>query len=118
MKKFITPLAITVSLFSSAAFAQCIGSDSYQTCTDQSGNTYNVSRSGNQTTVNGTAANGNTWNQTSTKMGNQTYTNGMAVDGSTWNSTTTSYGNGNYSVSGTDSDGNYFNRSCNQFGCN
>lgn len=101
------------------SWAGCYGSDSYQTCDDDSGNHYSVQRYGDTTTVHGNNYNtGSSWDQTSTRSGNQTYTNGHDADGNPWHSTTTDYGNGNYSVQGTDSQGNYFSRNCNQSGCN
>jgi hypothetical protein len=40
-------------LFASMANAVCVGSDVYQTCSDNSGNSYSVTRAGNHTSVNG-----------------------------------------------------------------
>ncbi|GAA4493600.1 hypothetical protein [Pseudaeromonas paramecii] len=105
MKKAILAAAL---MLHTTAWAGCIGSASLQTCTDNSGNVYTVSRLGNQTIVQGSNANtGNTWNQTSTRMGNVTTTNGYDADGNSWNSTSTRLGNRVYQ-SGTDSDGNFF----------
>lgn len=113
MKKFLLVL-----LFPALAQAGCFGSDTYKTCTDDSGNTYQVNKFGNQTVVNGRSQDGNAWNQTSNKIGNQTITNGNAANGQSWNSTTTSYGNGQYNVQGTDANGQSFYKACNQYGCN
>lgn len=44
--------------------AYCLGTGAFQTCTDDSGNSYNVQRMGNMTIQSGTAANGQQWNQT------------------------------------------------------
>lgn len=114
--KWIAPVLFCCPLI---AWAGCYGSDEYQTCDDASGNYYQVQRDGNVTTLRGRNDNtGSSWNQTSTRNGDQTYTNGHDADGHSWHSTTTDYGNGNYSVQGTDSQGNYFSRHCTQSGCN
>ena len=104
-----TILIIGVALtIAGNAKAGCMGSDSLQTCTDNSGNMYTVSRLGNQTIVQGSnAQTGNSWSQTSTHMGNTTYTNGFDADGNNWNSTSQRVGNSVFQ-SGTDSEGNPF----------
>lgn len=112
-------LVVSLLLVSSTSFAGCFGSAAMQTCTDNSGNTYNVSRYGNTTHVQGrNSSTGNTWNSTSNTYGNTTYTQGTDADGNSWSQNSTNYGNGMRSVTGTDSDGNPYNYTCNQFGCN
>ncbi|QGR09568.1 hypothetical protein [Pantoea phytobeneficialis] len=112
-------ISLALLFFPIASWAACFGSDAYQTCNDNSGNTYHVQRFGNTTNVQGSnMSTGNNWSQSSTSYGNQTETHGTAANGNTWNSTTTSYGNGNYSVHGRDTNGNYFSKNCNRFGCN
>lgn len=111
-------LIILASAFSMSAQAACYGTGSYQTCTDNSGNSYNVSRYGNQTQVNGyNAGTGSSWSQNSTTVGNTTFHNGTAANGNSWNGTTQSYG-GITTHSGTDSRGNYYNKTCTAYGCN
>ena len=85
------------------AQATCIGSGSFKTCTDTSGNSYSVSRFGNQTIVNGTSANGSSWSQQSIRAGSNTYTTGRAANGNSWNATSTPY-----ATFGTDSNGDSF----------
>lgn len=104
-----TLLIICVALtIAGNAKAGCMGSDSLQTCTDDSGNMYTVSRLGNQTIVQGNnAQTGNSWSQTSTHMGNTTYTNGSDADGNSWSSTSQRVGDSVFQ-SGMDSDGNMF----------
>lgn len=116
MKKLVFSLFL-LSL-NGAIFAQCIGSGSVRSCYDyNTGNSYQINRLGNMTTVNGYNANtGSSWSQTSNRIGNTTYTNGYDKDGNSWNSTTQRVGNYRFTT-GTDSDGNYFSRTCNQFGC-
>ncbi|MAE36059.1 MAG: hypothetical protein CMH97_12685 [Oceanospirillaceae bacterium] len=98
--------------------AGCYGNDSLKTCYDDSGNSYTVSKFGNQTTVQGTnSRTGSAWSSQSTTIGNTTYQTGTAADGGQWNQTIQTFGDTQYR-SGTDSDGNYFNKTCNQFGCN
>jgi hypothetical protein len=58
---------------------------------------------------------GSTWQQNSTTMGNTTLHNGM-TNGNSWNMTDQRLG-GTRFLNGTDSRGNSFSRTCNQFGC-
>ncbi|MBS0452304.1 MAG: hypothetical protein JSS14_13430 [Proteobacteria bacterium] len=108
--------AACLSLLASAAHAGCFGSEAFKTCTDDSGNTYNVRRFGNTTNVQGTSLDGHNWNQSSQRIGNSTFTNGTAADGSTWNSTAQRVGNTTF-INGTDSRGNAFSQTCDRFGC-
>jgi hypothetical protein len=110
--------AILLAFAVAPTWANCIGSPGFQTCYDNSGNSYQVNRMGNTTTVQGyNAQTGSSWNQTSQQVGNSTYTNGTAANGQPWNSTTMNMGNGNTMTYGTDSRGNSFQRNCNQYGC-
>lgn len=97
--------------------AQCIGSDTFSTCTDNNGNSYTVNRMGNMTTVNGNFSNGSTWSQSSTAIGNFTYTNGTAANGKSWNETQINTGERRI-VTGINSQGEPYSYSCNQYGCN
>jgi hypothetical protein len=116
MKK--TLLALTLSLAAGSAAAGCIGSGSFQTCTDSSGNSYSVNRIGNTTFTNGyNSDTGSTWNQTSTTIGNTTFHNGTAADGGTWHGTSTKIGDMTIN-SGTDSNGNSYHSTCTKYGCN
>ncbi|WP_353433134.1 hypothetical protein [Polynucleobacter sp. MWH-UH23A] len=96
-------------LSSAAAFANanCYGTANSYNCYDsQSGNSYNVQKYGNTTQMQGYNANtGNSWSQNSNTYGNQTYTQGTASNGNSWNQTTTPN-----AVYGTDSRGNYYYR--------
>ena len=86
------------------AHAQCIGTSSFRTCTDASGNTYTTTRSGNMSTTYGSnPSTGSTWSQQSYRSGNMTNTYGTDSNGRSWNSTTTPYG-----TYGTDARGNSF----------
>ncbi|MNF01934.1 hypothetical protein [Ensifer canadensis] len=83
MKTLIAALAL--SLIAAPAFALCIGSDTLQSCTDTSGNSYTINRMGNTTFMNGSnAETGSQWNQTSTTVGNSTFHNGTDKDGNSW----------------------------------
>ncbi|MFI8608486.1 hypothetical protein ACIGFL_09195 [Pseudomonas sp. NPDC077649] len=116
MKHLIS--AIAAFFLSSQAIAGCFGSGSLQTCTDNSGNTYNVQRFGNTTSVQGyNAGTGSNWNQTSTTIGNTTFHNGTSANGNSWNGTSNRIGNTTFH-NGTDSKGNPYSATCNQFGCN
>lgn len=100
-----------------AASATCVGSGTFQSCTDSSGNSYNVQRYGNTTNVQGTnAQTGSNWNQSSTTMGNTTMHNGTAANGSSWSGTSQQMG-GTTFHNGTDSRGNFYNKTCNAHGC-
>ncbi|RDL50151.1 hypothetical protein BLJAPNOD_01269 [Ensifer sp. M14] len=54
--------ALTLSLIAAPAFALCMGSDTLQSCTDTSGNSYTTTRMGNTTFMQGSnAETGSTW---------------------------------------------------------
>lgn len=110
-------LLATILLSSISAQAACVGTGSFKSCTDDSGNSYTVNKLGNSTYVQGTnAETGSSWNQQTHRSGNTSNTYGSSADGSTWNSTT--YRNGSTTNTyGTDSKGNSFSRTCNQYGC-
>jgi hypothetical protein len=112
MKRLLVAALLTVS---ASTYANCFGSGSFQTCTDASGNTYNIQRYGNTTNVQGSAPNGSQWNQTSQTYGNTTYHNGTAANGNTWNGSTMNLGNMQMH-NGTDSRGNSYNRTCTRIG--
>lgn len=115
MKKIIA--SVTLLIATSSAFATCVGTDSYQTCTDDSGNTYEVQRIGNTTNVQGYNPNtGSSWDQQSTTIGNTTFHSGTSADGGSWNGTSTRIGNTTFNE-GIDSDGNPYSSTCNQYGC-
>lgn len=78
----------TAAIFTLAGNAQaaCFGSQAMSTCTDDSGNTYNVQRYGNTTQVQGSNPyTGNMWNQTNQTYGNTTYQTGNSSNGNSWN---------------------------------
>ncbi len=112
---FKSALALALLALSTNLFANCVGSGSFQSCMDSSGNSYTVQRLGNTTLLNGTAANGNTWSQTSQSMGNTTFHNGTAANGNSWNGTTQSIGNRQF-YNGTDSRGRSYSGSCTTIG--
>lgn len=113
MKLAIAAVALLSVL---SAQATCIGSGSMYTCSDASGNTYNVNRMGNTTFMNGyNAQTGSQWNQTSQTMGNTTFHNGTAANGNSWNGTSTNIGNTQF-YNGTDSRGNSYSRTCTRIG--
>ncbi|HTH11641.1 MAG TPA: hypothetical protein VMA55_18875 [Acidovorax sp.] len=116
MKKTMFALAFAMAGF---AHANCVGGPGFQTCTDlQSGNTYQVQRFGNTTTINGHNSNtGTSWNQTTQTYGNTTQHRGTASNGQSWNGTTINNGNGFTQQYGTDSNGRNYNKSCGPLGC-
>lgn len=108
---------LMVGLVSAIVGASCYGSDSYKTCTDQNGNTYNVQKYGNQTTTYGTnSRTGSTWNEQASTYGNTTTINGTASNGAKWNETIQSYGN-TQTISGTDANGKSFYKTCSNGNC-
>jgi hypothetical protein len=116
--KFIMGTAVLTLAMVTPCWAQssCVGSASLKTCTDDSGNSYTVSKFGNTTNVLGSSAGtGSTWSQTSSTFGNTTYTNGVAANGQLWNQTTSSIGHSTYTY-GTDANGKPFSKTCTQFG--
>jgi hypothetical protein len=115
MKNLIVAIAILATPF--VVNAGCFGSEAFKTCTDDSGNTYNVQKFGGTTNVQGTnSQTGSAWSQTSNTFGNTTQTYGNAANGSTWNSTTIA-SPGMTQQFGTDSKGDSFNKTCTQAGC-
>lgn len=140
MKSTALFIACVAASMLGQASAACYGSSTFKTCTDQSGNTYNVQRIGNTTQVNGyNSATGSNWNQSSQRIGNSTFTTGTDSDGNSWNQNSQKLGDttiqsgydsngrsyngtvrkvGNsVNYSGTDSNGNYYNKTCNEYGC-
>jgi len=111
--------AVLATFFSAAAFANCIGTSTMQTCTDNNGNSYQVNRFGNMTTVNGyNGQTGSSWNETSNTYGNRTVINGTAANGASWNENITNFGNGTRMIDGTNSQGQSYSHYCNAYGCN
>lgn len=110
MSRIIPALILT---FCIPASATCIGTSSFSTCSDTSGNRYNVQRFGNTTSMQGYNSNtGSSWSQRSTQIGNTTFNSGFSADGGAWNTTRQDFGNGNYTISGSDSQGNSVYKSC------
>ncbi len=115
MKNLLIASALVFAPF--FADAACFGSDAYQTCTDDSGNSYDVQRYGNTTQMQGyNSSNGSQWSQTTQTYGNTTYHNGTAANGSSWSGTSSSYG-GTTVHQGTDSNGQSYYKTCNKYGC-
>ena len=105
-------------VFSCGTNAGCFGTQSFYTCNDNSGNSYNVNKFGNNTNVNGyNSATGSQWNEHSTTMGNLTQINGTAANGRHWNETINNFGNGMRTINGVDSNGNSFSTFCGPGGC-
>ena len=106
-------------LFMTGANASCFGSESMYTCNDpQSGNNYQVRKSGSATYMTGNnPSTGSTWSQNSRTSGKTTYQNGTSSDGGVWNQTIRENGSMGTTYSGTDSKGNYYSKTCNKFGC-
>lgn len=115
MKLKVILVAAGICLMVGPAMAGCVGTDAFQSCFDGSGNNYTVSRFGNMMTMQGSNADGSSWSQTSNHLGNSVYTNGE-TNGRSWNETQTTTGFGTTTY-GTDSHGQSFYQTCNQFGC-
>lgn len=117
MKAFLTAIGLAAALSSAPVLAGCFGSANLYTCTDDTGNTYQVNKFGNQTNVTGSnARNGTTWSQRSQTFGNTTIQQGYDGQGNSWNQTINSFG-GTTTRSGTNSQGESFYQTCTQFGC-
>lgn len=109
--------SLLLTLLIPAAHAGCYGSSSYYSCSDASGNSYNVQKYGNSTNTQGyNAGTGSAWSQNSQTIGGTTYQRGTDSDGNSWNQTIRKSG-GSTTYSGTDSDGNSYYKTCNKFGC-
>jgi hypothetical protein len=116
--RFLLSAAALVCITAQAQ-VQCVGSGAFRTCTDlQNGNTYNVQKFGNTTTMQGSNPNGSQWSQTSQSIGNMNITNGTAANGQRWNETQINMGGGMVTRYGTDANGRPFMQTCTQFGCN
>lgn len=119
MGKFV--VLLLSALFVSGANAGCFGTESVYSCSDpQSGNNYQVTKFGGTTSMTGTnTRTGNSWSQNSTTYGDITQQNGISSDGSSWRQTIQKNSlTGGTTYSGTDSNGNYYSKTCTQFGCN
>lgn len=117
IKNLTIPLVVLLLSFNVSA--QCIGGNTYSSCYDDNGNEYEVYRYGSTTEVHGrNLSTGSEWSQESNTYGNITETNGIAANGNEWNSTRTDLGNGNYTLDGTDSNGDSFYYLCDNYGCN
>jgi hypothetical protein len=114
MKKLF--LSALVTLLGGFANAACFGTGALRTCTDDSGNSYNVQKFGNSTNVQGFNANtGSQWSQNSQTLGNTTYIQGNS-NGRNWNETIQTMP-GMTTYSGTDSMGRSFTKVCTAAGC-
>ena len=81
--------ALAALFIYSPAHANCFGTSTMSTCYDDSGNSYNVQRFGDQTFMHGSnARTGSSWSQNSLSIGDTTFHNGTDSDGNSWNSTT------------------------------
>jgi hypothetical protein len=117
MRTFLAFLLLVGLGWTAPASAACFGSDEFSTCTDDSGNTYDIQRFGNQTDMNGSnAGTGSNWSEHSMTLGDTTYIDGQAANGNSWNETEQHIGNTEI-YSGTDSNGNSFYRTCGPGGC-
>ena len=98
--------------------SNCTGSETMYTCVDpNNGNTYEITKYGNITEVQGSSLSGSTWSQTTETIGGTTYTTGYDKDGNEWTQTGEKIGD-TYYYNGTDSDGNAFSGSCDPYpGC-
>ena len=117
MKKILALLGLlALVLTSSLSQAACYGSGSTYTCTDTSGNNYNVQKYGNTTQIQGSnAATGSTWSQSSQTFGNTTQIQGNS-NGRAWNETIQS-SPGMTTYSGTNTNGQFYQKTCTAAGC-
>ena len=107
------------SIFSAFSNASCFGSPNSYTCNDlNSGNSYNVQKIGNTTLMNGfNPYTGSNWSQNSQTYGNITQIQGQ-TNGNPWNQTIQHLPSlGTTIYQGTNSQGHFFQKTCNQFGC-
>jgi hypothetical protein len=117
MRSFIfTGAAILAVCFAASEVrAACFGMSNFQTCNDNAGNQYTVSRFGNMTQLNGSNAwTGSRWSETTNTIGNTTYFNGM-TNGHPWNMTRQSFG-GMTTYNGMNANGQLFSHTCTQYG--
>ncbi|EGR4069222.1 hypothetical protein DDN14_07945 [Vibrio cholerae] len=117
MKSLHIAVGIVASyLLAPNAFAECFGTDTFQTCYDNNGNTYSVQNIGNSTFVQGTNLQGDSWTQDTYRTGTTSQTYGVDSNGDTWNSSTQKLYGGGSITTGTDSEGNLFSTLCDSNG--
>jgi hypothetical protein len=111
MRTFLACLLLVGLGLASPASAECIGTQAFSTCTDDSGNTYDIQRFGNQTFMTGhNSRTGSHWSEDTMTFGNTTFIDGKASNGSNWNETQQRIGNMEF-YSGRDSRGQSFSGS-------
>lgn len=102
---------------SSAAQAACFGTPGFQTCTDDSGNSYTVQRFGGSTYMEGrNSTTGSSWSQESHTFGNTTNVYGRDSSGRSWDNTIQT-SPGMVQQYGRDASGRSFSRTCTAAGC-
>ena len=112
-----TIVGLFLILASSFSQATCYGTGAFRTCTDSSGNNYNIQQYGNSTNMQGyNAATGSNWTQNSQTFGNTTQIQGNS-NGRNWSETIQS-SPGMTTYSGTNSQGQNFYKICTVAGCN
>lgn len=115
MRTFLAAtLLLSASTISNAA---CYGTANNYTCNDPSGNTYSVQKYGGMTNMQGyNASTGSNWSQNSQTYGGTTQIQGQS-NGRPWNETIQTMP-GMTTYSGSNINGQPFNRICTAFGCN
>ena len=80
--------AIVTIFVVNVASAACYGTDTFQNCDDNSGNSYTINRFGDTTMMTGgNAQTGSSGSQNSTTLGDTTFHNDRASSGNSWNAT-------------------------------
>ena len=79
--------AIATIFAVNGANASCYGTDTFQNCDDNSGNSYTINRFGDTTMMTGgNAQTGSSGSQNSTTLGDTTFHNDRASNDNSWNS--------------------------------
>ena len=115
-KKLFLLVSIGLCVASACAYAECFGSEHFQNCWDDNGNSYEISRFGNTTEVSGyNSHTGSRWSETATTFGHTTNIEGRSSNGNRWHEDITNYGN-TTTIEGRDSYGRSFNYNCYKIG--
>jgi len=96
--------AIAAIFAVNAANAACYGTDTFQNCDDNSGNSYTINRFGDTTMMTGgNAQTGSSGSQNSTTLGDNTFHNDRASTSNLWNSTPQRLGDSRHDKQGSSS---------------
>ena len=105
MRRVSFAAAIAAICVVNVANAACYGTDTFQNCDDNSGNSYTINRFGDTTMmIGGNAQIGSSGSQNLTTLGDTSFHNDRASSGNSWNSTPQRLGDSRHDRQGSSSD--------------